>query len=76
MGDFMKNTLKIVSLALTLVSLNAFAQEDRMIANLDIQIQKEMTRVAPGDVEIVSGIVQEPEVSEEEQVEAAEAEAE
>ena len=53
----MKTTLKVLSLLGLLMSLNAFAQEDRMVANLDFAIQKEYVKVSPGEVEAVTGIV-------------------
>ncbi len=53
----MKTTLKVLSLLGLLISLNAFAQEERTVANLDLVIQKEYVKVTPGEVESVTGIV-------------------
>ena len=65
----MKASLKFLSCLGLLISLQAQAQEERLIANIDINIQKEFVAVAPGDVETITGIVQQTE--EEDTVEAA-----
>lgn len=58
----MKATLKILSCLTLMISLQARAQEDRMIANLDItDIKKEFVKVTPEEVQTVSGIVQQSE---------------
>ncbi len=53
----MKAAVKFLSLLTLLISLNAFADEERHEANLDLSIQKEFVKVTLEETEFVTGIV-------------------
>lgn len=62
----MKNIFRILSLTTFLTSAQAFGQEDRMIAHLDLGLQREITHVTIEESEPVAGIVQASEEASEE----------